>query len=76
MQKWKSAVRSEVNSTSTVKQYIKTTPPKYWGQMAAAVFIGVVLGGLLFGDLNPDVGQENIQIAYEDATTEVIYTNL
>ena len=74
MKKWKKAV-SEANSQTVAVE--RPLPKKYyWAQMVAAVFIGIVIGGLLFNDFNLSVSEKNTEIAYEDATIEVVYTKL
>ena len=74
MKKWKKAV-SRANSQTIVGQ---APLPKsyYWTQMAAAAFAGIIIGGVLFGDLNLGQNITNKEIAYEDATIEVVYTKL
>ena len=51
------------------------SPIIYWGQLTAAVFVGILIGGLLFGQTK-DYSQEKQINDYDDATIEVIYTNL
>ena len=68
IQKWKNAIGK---TQKTVK-----SPSFFWFQMTAAVMVGVVLGGLLFGNLNLGTSEKNQEIAFEDATIEVVYTKL
>lgn len=72
IQKWKKAVRQTHGEPTKLGE----TPSRsfYWSQMVAAALIGVVIGGLLFGDLKKN--EKNHEIAYEDATIEVVYTKL
>ena len=72
MDKWKRAVR-QLDDQPRLAPNVPSRP-KYWVQMAAAVFFGVLIGGLIFGDFSPK--KQNQEIAYEDATIEVVYTKL
>lgn len=73
MKKWKKAVAQANNRTIIPKA---PTGRAYWGQMVAAVLVGVVIGGLLFGNLEQTKSPEVPESSYEDATIEVIYTKL
>ena len=72
MNKWKKAVQQQ--NQEKLSKRNNSSNIRYWAQMAAAVLVGVVVGGLLFGNLGRD--EKNKEIAYEDATIEVVYTKL
>ncbi len=72
MKKWKSAVQQQKKDKLSKRN--NSSNVRYWTQMTAAVLVGIVVGGLLFGDLEQD--EKKQKIAYEDATIEVVYTKL
>ena len=74
MRKWKKTIESMEKKSQNNRP--RQSHAKFWGQMSAAVLIGVVVGGLLFGDFTKDDSENNQNLAYEDATIEVIYTKL
>jgi F0F1-type ATP synthase assembly protein I len=72
MKKWKKAVQQQNQRELPVRNNLSNT--RYWSQMVAAVLVGIVVGGLLFGNLERN--EKSQEIAYEDATIEVVYTKL
>ena len=73
MQKWKRAV---AQADQVLKPKVQKESSYYWMQMVAAVFVGVLIGGVLFGQPELMDSEKNQEIAYEDATIEVVYTKL
>ncbi len=74
MKKWKRSVWKRDQKTQ--QDLLRMTKTRYWGQMLAAVLVGIVVGGLFYGDLGLNKKLNNQEIADEDATIEVVYTKL
>lgn len=71
MQRWKKSVEQ------AHKQSVLSKKDRfYWGQMVAAVLVGILVGGLLFGDFTKSESKEKSESGVQDATIEVIHTKL
>ena len=73
MQKWQSAVRRELNTNR-----VSTTRSIWALQLAAAMFVGAIVGALFIKLTQPTTGLSPLlaQISSTDATFERTHTNL
>gem|GEM_PF-5352239 len=70
---WKVAVRSRVAETQ--KPSLFDFSWMRLGQFALTLSLGVAIGAFVFAEPKDQFNQAIEEIAYEDATPEVIYTN-
>lgn len=72
MQKWKTAVHTELKSQSVQSPLVNVF---YFTQIIGSACAGLILGAFLFGQPLEEKSSTE-KIFFEDATTEVIYTKL
>jgi F0F1-type ATP synthase assembly protein I len=75
MQKWKSAVQANTRKRERTYSASRT---KWAFQLAAAMFVGVLIGAFAFKNNKPTIQQSQsvVQISMEDATIERSHDNL
>jgi hypothetical protein len=75
MQKWQTAIQSEVGAGRTI---VTTTRTKWAFQLVAAMFVGFVMGAIVIKSLSPFTGQNPnaTQISVNNATFEHSHANL
>lgn len=75
MQRWKSAIQANNRKSGNV---YSTSRTKWVIQLIAAMFVGIVIGGMVFKSNNSATQQSPIvaQISLDDATFERSHDNL